>query len=183
MDQFISSFGIFIIILLLLALIIGLPILLAKLNSYKNKSERTSRQYKEARRENEYLSQQYSQVRQNFVSFQHTVQQEKELEKEVAKRRRVKASDKNSVFERDGYTCQICGISQGFLDDLCEGLGDYLLLEIDHIQSVEQGGDGTDINNLQCLCWRCNRKKGGKKTNEQVRSLIDYGINKLRLRS
>jgi 5-methylcytosine-specific restriction endonuclease McrA len=98
------------------------------------------------------------------------------MEHEVAGRRRIRLSDKRAVFERDNYTCQICGISKGLLDSYCEGLGDYLLLEADHIQSVSQGGTGRDIDNLQCLCWRCNRKKGGYKTNEQVRSMIDYGV-------
>ena len=88
-------------------------------------------------------------------------------------------SDKTEVFERDNYTCQICGISKDYLDSLCEGLGDYLLLEADHIRSVSQGGTGKDVDNLQCLCWRCNRKKGGRRTNEQVRDMIDYGIEYL----
>ena len=93
-----------------------------------------------------------------------------------ARRRRIRASDKNEVFERDNYTCQICGISKDYLDSLCEGLGDYLLLEADHIRSVSQGGTGKDIDNLQCLCWRCNRKKGGRRTNAEVREMIDYGV-------
>lgn len=67
------------------------------------------------------------------------------------------------------------------MESLCEGLGDYLLLEADHIQSVAQGGTGKDIDNLQCLCWRCNRKKGGKKTNEQIKKDIDYGIEQLKV--
>ena len=101
------------------------------------------------------------------------------MQREVAYRRRIRLSDKAEVFERDNYTCQICGISREFLDSLCYGLGDYLLLEADHIQSVSQGGTGKDIDNLQCLCWRCNRKKGGRKTNEEVKRMIDYGIEKL----
>ena len=101
------------------------------------------------------------------------------MQREVAYRRRIRLSDKAEVFERDNYTCQICGISRDFLDSLCYGLGDYLLLEADHIQSVSQGGTGKDIDNLQCLCWRCNRKKGGRKTNEEVKRMIDYGIEKL----
>ncbi|MBR5421926.1 MAG: HNH endonuclease [Lachnospiraceae bacterium] len=84
---------------------------------------------------------------------------------------------KRMILERDEYTCQICGISRDFVDELCPGLGDYLLLEIDHIESVAQGGSGRDGDNLQVLCWRCNRKKGGRRTNEQVRETIDYGID------
>ena len=118
------------------------------------------------------------------VTFRYRRQQrdilrQEEIDREVARRRRIRVSDKTEVFERDNYTCQICGISRDYLDSLCEGLGDYLLLEADHIRSVSQGGTGKDIDNLQCLCWRCNRKKGGRRTNEQVRDMIDYGIEYL----
>lgn len=99
--------------------------------------------------------------------------------RDISGRRRIKVSDKYAVLERDDYTCQICGISRDYLDSLCPGLGDYLLLEVDHIQSVKQGGTGRDIDNLQCLCWRCNRKKGGWKTNEEVKRSIDYGMDYL----
>ena len=107
---------------------------------------------------------------------QRNILRQEEIDREVARRRRIRVSDKNEVFERDNYTCQICGISKDYLDNLCEGLGDYLLLEADHIRSVSQGGTGKDIDNLQCLCWRCNRKKGGRRTNAEVREMIDYGI-------
>ncbi len=114
-----------------------------------------------------------------FRRQQRDILRQEEIDREVARRRRIRVSDKNEVFERDNYTCQICGISKDYLDSLCEGLGDYLLLEADHIRSVSQGGTGKDVDNLQCLCWRCNRKKGGRRTNEQVRDMIDYGIDYL----
>ena len=118
------------------------------------------------------------------VAFRYRRQQksifrQEQMQMEVARRRRIRVSDKNEVFERDNYTCQICGISKDYLDSFCPGLGDYLLLEADHIRSVSQGGTGRDIDNLQCLCWRCNRKKGGRRTNDEVRDMIDYGIGYL----
>ena len=103
----------------------------------------------------------------------------RELEREVYGRRRITPRMKQYILERDEYTCQICGISRDFIDELCPGLGDYLLLEVDHIESVANGGSGDDEDNLQVLCWRCNRKKGGSLTNSQVRRLIDYGIDYL----
>ena len=112
-----------------------------------------------------------------FKMQQYSIFRRDMNDREVAGRRRIKLSDKRKVFERDNYTCQICGISKGILDSFCEGLGDYLLLEVDHIQSVSQGGTGRDIDNLQCLCWRCNRKKGGFRTNDEVREIIDYGVD------
>ena len=118
-------------------------------------------------------------VAMSYSSQQRSLLRQERLQKDIAQRRRIRVADKNEVFERDNYTCQICGISRDYLDSFCEGLGDYLLLEADHIQSVEQGGTGSDVDNLQCLCWRCNRKKGGRKTNEQVKRIIDYGIRYL----
>lgn len=113
---------------------------------------------------------------QQYTTYQKTVEQEKELEKDKEKRRRVTKTDREVVLERDNETCQICGISKAFLNSYCKGLGDYLLLEIDHIQPVAKGGTGKNLSNLQCLCWRCNRKKGDRKTNEEVQNSINYGI-------
>lgn len=114
--------------------------------------------YKKAYKENEY---------------------KKYKEKDKLRRRNISAKDKQFILERDNYTCQICGISKQFFNDMCPQSGDYLLLEIDHIVSVANGGKGNDINNLQCLCWRCNRKKGGYKTNKEIENTIDYGIKYL----
>lgn len=54
---------------------------------------------------------------------------------------------------RDDYTCKICGLST--TDE------PNLLLEIDHIIPLSKGGI-TSEDNLQTLCWRCNRTKGSK---------------------
>lgn len=99
---------------------------------------------------------------------------------ESNQRKLMTGSLRQQIKNRDNYTCQICGISKKFLDDLCLGLGDYLLFEIDHVKAVSQGGVTVDDNNLQCLCWRCNRAKGGNKTNEEIRNTINYGIKYLR---
>lgn len=53
-----------------------------------------------------------------------------------------------SIYERDGYRCQICGRSSRFTD-----------LEIDHIKPIAKGGK-TTYDNLQTLCKRCNQEKG-----------------------
>lgn len=57
------------------------------------------------------------------------------------------------IKERDGHTCKSCGIS--VRDE------PHLLLEVDHIVPVSRGGLTTE-ENLQTLCWRCNRSKGAK---------------------
>ena len=60
---------------------------------------------------------------------------------------------REKIKERDGYTCQICGLSNKDEPNL--------LLEIDHIIPLYKGGMTTE-GNLQTLCWRCNRSKGAK---------------------
>lgn len=57
------------------------------------------------------------------------------------------------IKERDRFTCQFCGNSTS--------KGPNLLLEIDHKIPVAKGGL-TEENNLQTLCWRCNRTKGSR---------------------
>lgn len=59
------------------------------------------------------------------------------------------------IKERDRHTCQnpSCGISVA--------AEPHLLLEVDHIVPVAKGGL-SEPENLQTLCWRCNRAKGAK---------------------
>jgi len=113
------------------------------------------------------------------IFLQYKIDKQQKQNKDRANRRKISAKMKAYILERDDYTCQICGISKQFFEDLCEGSGDYLLLEIDHITSVANGGCGDDEDNLQVLCWKCNRKKGGSKTNNDVYRSIDYGIEYL----
>lgn len=54
---------------------------------------------------------------------------------------------------RDEYTCQICSLSSSTERNL--------LLEIDHKIPLSKGGITTH-DNLQTLCWKCNRSKGSK---------------------
>ncbi len=72
-----------------------------------------------------------------------------------AKRQRgaMTADLREAIKQRDNYTCQMCGNSV-----LKEP---NLLLEVDHIIPVSEGGESS-ADNLQTLCWRCNRIKGKK---------------------
>lgn len=59
------------------------------------------------------------------------------------------------IKDRDDHTCQnpSCGLSVAVEPNL--------LLEVDHIVPVSKGGL-SEPENLQTLCWRCNRTKGAK---------------------
>lgn len=54
------------------------------------------------------------------------------------------------VFRRDKFTCQYCGRTPP-----------DVVLEIDHITPVSQGGDD-EPSNLVTSCYDCNRGKGAK---------------------
>ncbi|MDR0979088.1 MAG: HNH endonuclease, partial [Lachnospiraceae bacterium] len=60
---------------------------------------------------------------------------------------------REKIKARDNYTCKHCGLSTMQEPNL--------LLEIDHIMPLSRNGLTTE-ENLQTLCWRCNRSKGAK---------------------
>lgn len=74
--------------------------------------------------------------------------------KSVAGQRALMTSKlRREIKERDDFTCRICNNSTQKEENL--------LLEIDHIIPVSKGGL-TEKDNLQTLCWKCNRTKGNK---------------------
>ena len=76
--------------------------------------------------------------------------------KSIAGQRALMTSNlREKIKKRDCYTCQICKNSTEKEPNL--------LLEIDHIVPVSKGGMTTE-DNLQTLCWKCNRTKGSKIT-------------------
>lgn len=64
---------------------------------------------------------------------------------------------REQIKSRDHYSCLQCGVSVS--------VEPHLLLEVDHIMPVSKGGLSTP-DNLQTLCWRCNRTKGAKVVGE-----------------
>jgi hypothetical protein len=60
---------------------------------------------------------------------------------------------RNFIKERDSFTCQGCAASVAVEPNL--------LLEVDHMIPVSKGGL-SELENLQTLCWRCNRTKSNK---------------------
>jgi transcription elongation factor Elf1 len=70
------------------------------------------------------------------------------------KRKAIKKSTRFEVFKRDSFTCQYCGHSSP-----------DVILEIDHINPVKNGG-GNDILNLITSCRDCNSGKGAKELSD-----------------
>ncbi|GAA1479888.1 hypothetical protein GCM10009624_03280 [Gordonia sinesedis] len=60
---------------------------------------------------------------------------------------------RESIKARDNYACRQCCISVA--------AEPHLLLEVDHIVPVSRGGQST-LENLQTLCWKCNRSKSNR---------------------
>jgi len=76
------------------------------------------------------------------------------FKKSIAGQRALMTSSlREKIKCRDNFTCQICQIS--ILQER------NLLLEIDHIHPISKGGM-TSEDNLQTLCWKCNRSKGAR---------------------
>ena len=75
--------------------------------------------------------------------------------RKAAAKQRAKMTQilRDKIKRRDNYTCQYCGLSTRDEPNL--------LLEIDHIIPVSRGGLTTE-DNLQTLCWICNRRKSNK---------------------
>jgi len=66
------------------------------------------------------------------------------------KRSKVRGSMRLKIFERDKYTCQLCGKTK-----------EDIPIEIDHILPVSMGGTNKE-NNLRTLCRECNQGRHNK---------------------
>ena len=90
----------------------------------------------------------------NLDRFINYLSESIKFRKSVAGQRALMTSSlREKIKRRDNYTCQKCGLS--IKDE------PNLLLEIDHIIPLSKNGLTTE-DNLQTLCWRCNRTKGSK---------------------
>lgn len=90
----------------------------------------------------------------NLDTFVRYLNELVKFRKSVAGQRALMTSNlREKIKIRDNFTCKLCGLSTK--DEA------NLLLEIDHIIPLSKCGI-TSEDNLQTLCWRCNRSKGSR---------------------
>jgi 5-methylcytosine-specific restriction endonuclease McrA len=67
---------------------------------------------------------------------------------------------RRKVFERDNYTCQLCGVKCLERFTLDDGVPDPVCPTVDHIIALSKRLRGHTWDNVQCACWQCNVDKG-----------------------
>ena len=81
---------------------------------------------------------------------QYLLQTEKRI---PAFRREISKETRAYVLERNGYTCQMCGVAAGDADPL--GTSRTVRLTMGHIIDKSKGGKDTH-DNLRAICTACN---------------------------
>lgn len=76
----------------------------------------------------------------------------------------ARSIDPIKVLERDGWKCQICGVST---PQRLRGTYSRRAPELDHVVPISKGGLHT-WSNLQCACRECNGAKSNKSCAGQV---------------
>jgi hypothetical protein len=90
----------------------------------------------------------------NMDEYQNDESKKPSREWMARERAKLTAGLRYLVLKRDNFCCKSCGASPVDTNGV--------LLEVDHIRSIEQWGR-TELKNLQILCRTCNRGKGGRK--------------------
>ncbi len=79
----------------------------------------------------------------------------------MAKRKAISKKDRFEIFKRDNFTCFYCGNHPP-----------HVILEVDHIVAVANGGENNE-DNLITACFNCNRGKGARDLNCAPKSMAD----------
>lgn len=74
----------------------------------------------------------------------------------MTQRKSLTKKTRFEVFKRDSFACQYCGSK-----------APDVILEVDHIKPVKEGGTN-DLMNLVTSCFDCNRGKGDRKINDNA---------------
>ncbi|HEX8383556.1 MAG TPA: HNH endonuclease [Sphingomonas sp.] len=88
------------------------------------------------------------------------------MRKDVAFERAISRTLRSQVLDRNGFTCQMCGLTPGEVDP---GTGRKVHMHIGHIVDKSLGGKD-ELSNLRALCSSCN--EGAKNVTQQKPSTI-----------
>lgn len=83
----------------------------------------------------------------------------------VSKRKAISKKTRFEIFKRDGFVCQYCGNTPP-----------TVVLQVDHIHPVAEGGDNS-MDNLITCCAGCNIGKGARLISSAPQSLKDKAEN------
>lgn len=112
--------------------------------SFEYSSPTNRKQYKNTIILDEPRLQDFAQYLNGIIKYQKSAKYQRQL---------MTPQLRENILSRDHHTCKYCGVSRTAQS--------HLLLEVDHILPISKGGI-TAIDNLQSLCWKCNRSKGSK---------------------
>lgn len=85
----------------------------------------------------------------------------------MAKRKAISSRARFEVFKRDGFKCQYCGRS-----------APEIVLRVDHIDPVSNGGEN-DLLNLVTACFDCNAGKSDKLLSDN--SAVELQVEQLQV--
>lgn len=84
---------------------------------------------------------------------EYILETEPKERKDVAFARQISAKLRATVLDRNGFTCQMCGLTPGDIDP---ATGRKVRLHIGHIVDKSLGGKD-ELSNLRTLCSTCNQ--------------------------
>jgi len=84
---------------------------------------------------------------------EYLLEEEPPERRDVAFARTVSAKTRAEVLDRNGFTCQMCGLTPGDIDP---SSGRQVRLHIGHIVDKSLGGED-ELSNLRTLCSTCNQ--------------------------
>ena len=154
----------------IIAVVLGIAILIASVNSYAEKKEKEAAEEERAARERVKIEQQRKIEESRRLREEERIRQQEQKRRVAEEARKIRQMEMSEhkrmtteqrrlmtdslrydILVRDGFRCCICGASAA----------DGVKLHVDHILPVSKGGK-TERSNLRTLCESCNLGKRDK---------------------